>query len=514
MSRTHRLRRALVQHLPEPGAVALALLIASFGVLVCVGIWSSRLGSPPTWSFDCSDTTCVDLWADARRRYLLIAAGAAAAGIMGWALVGASLSALPVPRRALPPAASGPGRAASRRPAVFAFGRLLVTLLVASALLWGAGGLAIAMSRPSGLAAAGLGAGLAGFAAWRWLRPGAASDRGAYWIAGIGIGGPVLMLLVFSLHPLLLMLEVLVLFSWPILGVLGLTGLLVTGTAIAGRLLRHAVPAPQERPVAEGSDGPSAMEPHGSVAAPSASGSHTVGPVRHHPASTAAAVGAIAVLAVLSARPLEAPPADAWMYAAPSSAAQTDGDRGGTGAVGKPSAPTDSGDTPTLGASEVGAEADASGLPGCDPTSLQVTAGGFDGWVGNSVATLTATNDGERSCALRGAPSLMLEQGDEEISLDPHPLTRLDSADQPAAGVALQPGEAAVSQLFWPGYRTAADQETPQILTLRLAPGGDGIPVALHPVPDLAPGPAPFDLKAGVDGGAVIEIGQWEKLSG
>lgn len=48
------------------GIVGVGLIVASLAVLEAVGIHASRLGADPRWAFDCDDTTCEQLWAEAR----------------------------------------------------------------------------------------------------------------------------------------------------------------------------------------------------------------------------------------------------------------------------------------------------------------------------------------------------------------------------------------------------------------------------------------------------------------
>lgn len=521
MSRIIRRHRALAHYFPDPRAVALALLLVSLGVLICVGVWASRLGDPPAWSFDCSEATCVDHWASARSRYLAVAVGATAAGVAGWVLLGFSVSSRPVPKRNTLPVAGGQVRVDYLRPRFRALCQLLAALLGASILLWGAWYLSIAASRPAGLALGGLGTGLAAIGAWRWMRAGAVSDRAAYWWAGLGAGVPVAFLLVFSLNPLLLALEMMLLALSPVAAVAGLTGLLGGATYVAHRLLRYEGGAAEDSALTGEAAGRMEEGARWDLTPSIAGDRPRTGPGRH-PFTTSVLVGAIVVAGVLSARPVEAPPEDAWMYTVGDPSAPADGraneeaDGGaegiGDGTEAPMTAPSDAGgDQAQLGALDNPVpQGDAAGLPRCTAADLEVTAHGFDGWTGNSVATLTATNRGERPCALRGTPSLLLEQGGQAIPLAPHALRHLEPAHQPQTGIGLHPGESAMSRLYWPGYRTAADQNTKQSLTLRLSPDGDSVAVVLDP----EYGPAPFDLKAGVDGGAAIEIGAWEESPG
>lgn len=484
------LRRSLAALRPSPLVVVPALFGVSLAVLICTGLWASRLGDPPAWAFDCNGTTCTDLWIDARRHYLGITAAAGFVATAGWFLGGYL-----VPSRSVPVRTSRPSRATR-------CGHLIGVLLLAAALLTGAGWLTIAASRPLGLAAAGIAAAVAVLGAWRWMRPGAASDRGAYWMASVGVGAPLSVLGLLALHPAVFLVTVLVM-GTPLLGIPVLCVLLAIGIALAGRLLpRHAAGGKTVRTAGDSDSEQSPMR-----ALPAASG-----------LSTALAVAVILTLGVLAAWPVDAPAADAWKDSAPDTSAgpgvgsegeAADGagsgtggsDSGGAGVTSETSPAADGLATPPV---------DAAGLPACEPELLLVTAGGWDWWTGNSAATLTATNVGDTSCALRGIPDVTLEQGGRAIALRTEPLTHLEAAEQPEGGVGLLPGSSAVSRLYWPGYRTAADQETPQTLTLRLAARGETLPVRFTDSVGVDPGVAPFDLRAGVPGGAVIEIGPWE----
>lgn len=304
------MRRADGLRPPAVGVLTAALVLAGIVVLLVVGLWASRLGDSPERAWDCNDTTCTDLWVDARGHYLRVAAGA---GLT--TLLGAALCSVALPRQAVP------RREGSRR----ALLRLIAPMLLAAVMLWGALWLALAVSRPVGLAVALLALLLATLTAWRWQRPGAESDRTAYLSAGLGVIAPALVGGVLAFHPLGLLAAVLLLDS-PWLGAVVPAFVLLAGSALTGRLLPRTEDVPRA------------------------------------------------------------------------------GDR---------------------------------------------------------------------------APSA--------------------------------PGGSARSRLYWPGYRTAADQETPQTLTVRT--DALEVPVTVSFLPTSSgddPGPAPFDLQAGVEGGAVIEIGSWE----
>jgi hypothetical protein len=143
--------------------------------------------------------------------------------------------------------------------------------------------------------------------------------------------------------------------------------------------------------------------------------------------------------------------------------------------------------------------------------------------MGDSGAMIRATHRGARDCVLTGAPHLEIMQGGSRIALKEEPLVGQDDGSgqvqkhgaKDAATVGLRPGDTASAPLFWSGYRNAADQETPQQVTVRLTDDGDAVraelePMGEGPAPD-EPAPAPFDLKAGVPGGAEIRIGHWQE---
>lgn len=151
----------------------------------------------------------------------------------------------------------------------------------------------------------------------------------------------------------------------------------------------------------------------------------------------------------------------------------------------------------------------------CNPRELDIVALGD----GAEYAMLVVTNLSEEPCALRGHVSVRLMQGGERIDLRP-----VADYDEPPLGstelgAVLEPGGHAHAELRWPGYGTAADHDTPQQLYVTVEPSGDAeAPVRLQIAPGseerdldgtVTPIPAPFDLKAGVDGGAEIRTSVW-----
>lgn len=151
----------------------------------------------------------------------------------------------------------------------------------------------------------------------------------------------------------------------------------------------------------------------------------------------------------------------------------------------------------------------------CNPHELDIVALGD----GAEYAMLVATNLSEDPCALRGHVSVRLMQGGEQIDL-----RLVADYDEPPPGstnlgAVLEPGGHAHAELTWPGYGTAADHHTPQELYVAADPStGAEAPVRLQIAPGseersldgtVTPLPAPFDLKADVDGGAEIRTSVW-----
>lgn len=214
---------------------------------------------------------------------------------------------------------------------------------------------------------------------------------------------------------------------------------------------------------------------------------------------------ALACTTAWACKRLPAPPADAWK----ASHSDTTPPLSTTG-QGSPATTerTSAAPTPTTRAMVA---ADLS-LADCAPAQVRVVVGGFDGAMGNSFAEVRATNVSGVRCALRGRTGLILGQGGQKISLAVRPM----GDDQPATlpqGIPLGPGTSASARLAWPGYRNGADQTKPQNVSIVLGAAETAHDVRLEGghsdgyVAEL--GPAPFDIKAGVPGGAVIFIGRW-----
>lgn len=146
------------------------------------------------------------------------------------------------------------------------------------------------------------------------------------------------------------------------------------------------------------------------------------------------------------------------------------------------------------------------GLPDCRAEDLSLQVTDWDAAMGKTYAAIVAEGVGTAPCALRGMAQLRLTQGGEPLDLD---LRLMEEHRDPAGsgtayGIRVDPGSRVRAALYWPGYRTAADQRTPQQAGVLLADG------TVAPVPSLDPVGgasmvAPFDV---VDG-AVLEVGRW-----
>ncbi|MCT2260677.1 DUF4232 domain-containing protein [Brachybacterium muris] len=499
--------------------VGVALMIAALAVMTAVGVHAAQLGDSPSWTFDCNDTTCVDLWADARRHYLVTTGVAMVSGIAGWVLVGALRP--PGPHgagvEAPGPVGAGSQETGQRRaeprprrmvPAAFGF---LAVILWPTFLHVGILPLLV-VSRPAaaaGICAAGA---LAALMLWWDLRSHGGEDRSAWFWAGMTVVcGAVAV-------PLGLLLGMVAVFAASAVGVslnlpaAGLHTALMPMLFLAGMPVGITVMALARRQLRlreDPSDDPVLPERRSS------------GPQRFLPALLAITlVAVIGSIAVWAARPVDVLPADAWRYGAepgsddpgPGPASPSaDGDRASPGEAGGSAAPgTDSGgdtgpdseSTPTP--VDVPAE-----IPDCRPDQVNLSIGGWDGVTGNSYAVLRAHSVATEPCALRGRPELVITQGGDPIDLRHEPLAGEEHLQDPALGAVLEPGATAHAALFWPGYRTAADQETPQSAEVILADGAEPVPVLLETTAGYGIDPAPFDLKDGVNGGAEIQVGVW-----
>lgn len=132
----------------------------------------------------------------------------------------------------------------------------------------------------------------------------------------------------------------------------------------------------------------------------------------------------------------------------------------------------------------------------CTPDQLDFVLEAPDRATGNGWVSLRTTNRSDVPCTLTGPASLVVEQGGRELDLT------LDHGT-PGEPVRLERQQSASAEVFWRGYGTAADQDTPQAVRVVLADGWTD---------DVALGTAAddplFDL---VDGGA-LTVGPWVAL--
>jgi hypothetical protein len=136
----------------------------------------------------------------------------------------------------------------------------------------------------------------------------------------------------------------------------------------------------------------------------------------------------------------------------------------------------------------------------CAPDELGWAATGWDAAMGTRAVTIVATSHADHPCYVDGFAEIALAQGGRPLELAAQPGSPAGSG-VPAARVGLAPGGTAGFPLTWEGYGAAADEDTPQELTVRLAGRGPST------VP-LGPAPAPFDL---VDGAGVL-VGPWRPI--
>lgn len=153
----------------------------------------------------------------------------------------------------------------------------------------------------------------------------------------------------------------------------------------------------------------------------------------------------------------------------------------------------------TQAAPEPDAPAAPDSVPLCRVERLTAHTMGWDMAMGKTWVSVVVRNTSSADCAVAGLPEISLLQGRTPLGLtiSRESARRPGTAELPRRALARAGGTVSVL-LWWPGYRNAADQTTPQALTLH-APGVGSIPVALDR------GPAPFDLK---DGG-LVRVSAW-----
>lgn len=134
----------------------------------------------------------------------------------------------------------------------------------------------------------------------------------------------------------------------------------------------------------------------------------------------------------------------------------------------------------------------------CSPDDLTWGTTGWDAAMGTRAVTVVATNHAAHPCYVDGFADIAIAQGGHTLRLATEPGSPTEPGAPAAQRVGLAVEGAASFPLVWKGYGAAADQRTPQALTVTL-PGADAVTVPL------GPDPAPFDL---VDGGTV-RVGPW-----
>ncbi|WP_406832684.1 DUF4232 domain-containing protein [Pedococcus sp. KACC 23699] len=106
----------------------------------------------------------------------------------------------------------------------------------------------------------------------------------------------------------------------------------------------------------------------------------------------------------------------------------------------------------------------------CAASDLALTAEGWDSAMGSTAMSVVATNTSSTPCWVRGYPQVRLAQGgtDLNLSLTRSPTHRWGNGDvvpDRRIGLAAHGGRASFD-LWWKGYRQAADQQTPQSMTV------------------------------------------------
>lgn len=135
----------------------------------------------------------------------------------------------------------------------------------------------------------------------------------------------------------------------------------------------------------------------------------------------------------------------------------------------------------------------------CGPDDLSWSTTGWDAAMGTRAVTVVATSHAAHPCYVDGFAGIAIAQGGRALRLTTEPGSATGTGVPAARRVGLAVGGAASFPLIWRGYGAAADQDTPQALTVVLAGAGEPRAVPLDPPP------APFDL---IDGGTV-RVGPW-----
>lgn len=137
----------------------------------------------------------------------------------------------------------------------------------------------------------------------------------------------------------------------------------------------------------------------------------------------------------------------------------------------------------------------------CLPRDLTSSTTGWDATMGSRSVTVVATQHGPHPCYLDGFAGVTLAQGGRPLRLEVIPGSMSEPGKVPTAHrVGVAPGGTAFFALFWKGYGPAADQDTPQTMSVTLQ--GTAAPTDVP----LGESPAPFDV---VDG-ATVQVSAWK----
>jgi len=431
-----------------------AVVVACLGVLTAVAVHSAGLGPNPVWSFDCNDTTCDDLWKDAREHYRTVGFAALVVGVASWFLLGTTL------RRTVPTSTAlrsvhGSTASALEVTSSSAVGALAPVVLVAMLLFSG-------WTLPGVLAVSAGSATLASLLLWCALRVRTGRERYSWFAAAVvvasvfGTGAltsAILFPALFLLAPLAAALPA---------GIAGLVAVRIART--------HARPGTSHKPTMRESFS-----------------------ARTRLASTSVAVIGVLLIGTVSAfaaRPVLAPHSDAVTVGEGTTPVQEQPAREGSDPL----------DVIQHSPVRPVPHRSPAGLPLCGIDDLVLELSGWDFLVGDSAAELVASNAGFRTCALVDAPRIRILQGGNDLdirtsSMESHRLMYTPPPD----GFGLAPGESAKSVLFWRGYRSAADQTTPQEVEITLGEGSNALPVGVSRGDDSSVGPAPFDVVEGAE---------------
>lgn len=434
---------------------------ASLVVLLSTAVHSADLGPNPAWLFDCNDTTCVDLWIDARVHYRTVGFVALAVGSASWLLLGTTMS-----RRV----SNSVARKRTCTVSVATLNTVAYATLGALGPIFVFGALLASGGTLPGVLAVGAAIAMpASLLLWGALLVRTGRERYSWFAAALIVAASFAVgaLVTAALFPVLFV-------AAPVAAVLptGVAGLV--GMRIA---VKRGCPTMAEEP---------AEEERVTVQSSLASTSGAI-----------IGVIVIATVAGFAARPVPAPPADA--------VAESDD------TYAFPEQPARSTDTPSEHASPSPIEPvtprSPDGLPLCGRDDVILELASVDSVGGDSIATLVATNVGMHQCGLAEAPILHIFQGGRDLEIRTSPMEphRL-ATTPPQDGLGLAPGERAESVLFWRGYRSAADQTTPQNVAAELAEHSDSLPVSGAHRIGLPAGPAPFDVMMGAE----IHSSKWQ----